>query len=81
MDFGDDQRCLGEVDVQALSDRILQQDQAAWEEQAIRQPALLAHVNVFQHVSVDVCQGQAVIGHDIEAELATYPAAPVIRAP
>ncbi len=43
MDFGDQQRCLGDVDVAALSDRILQQDQAAWEEQALRQQTYEVH--------------------------------------
>lgn len=43
MDIGVAQRCLGEVDMQALGDRILEQDAAAWTEQAIRQQEYEVH--------------------------------------
>jgi hypothetical protein len=43
MDFGDDQRCLGPVDIQELSGRILTQEPAAWAEQAIRQQMYEVH--------------------------------------
>ena len=43
MDFGDNQRCLGEVDSQALRDRILAQEPEAWDEQTIRQQEYEVH--------------------------------------
>lgn len=43
MDFGEDQRRLGPVDVQALSDRILSQEPSVWQEQAIRQQTYEVH--------------------------------------
>jgi hypothetical protein len=43
MDFGEDQRCLGPVDMQELGDRILSQEPAAWAEQAIRQQMYEVH--------------------------------------
>ena len=43
MDIGVEQKCLGDVDTKALSDRILEQDQAAWDEQAIRQQSYEVH--------------------------------------
>ena len=43
MDIGVEQKCLGDVDAQALSDRILEQDQAAWDEQALRQQTYEVH--------------------------------------
>ena len=43
MDIDVEQRLLGEVDVQALSDCILAQDAAAWAEQAVRQQTYEVH--------------------------------------
>ncbi|MDH3532437.1 MAG: aspartyl/asparaginyl beta-hydroxylase domain-containing protein [Gammaproteobacteria bacterium] len=43
MDIGVAQRCLGEVDMQALKDRILAQEPEAWAEQAIRQQMYEVH--------------------------------------
>lgn len=43
MDFGEDQRCLGPVDADELSARILAQDPAAWTEQAVRQQMYEVH--------------------------------------
>ncbi len=43
MDFGDDQRCLGPVNTQQLSARILSQEPAAWAEQALRQQIYEVH--------------------------------------
>ena len=43
MDIGADQRCLGPVDAQALSARILAQEAAAWTEQAVRQQMYEVH--------------------------------------
>lgn len=43
MDIGVDQKCLGMVDVQALTDTILAQDQSVWIEQAIRQQLYEVH--------------------------------------
>ena len=43
MDIGVDQRCLGEVDMQALRQRILGQEPEAWTEQAIRQQTYEVH--------------------------------------
>ena len=43
MDIGVDQRCLGAVDVGALRDVILAQEDAAWTEQAIRQQVYEVH--------------------------------------
>jgi hypothetical protein len=43
MDFGEDQRCLGTVDMQELSARILSQEPAAWAEQALRQQIYEVH--------------------------------------
>ena len=43
MDIGVDQRCLGEVDMQVLKQRILAQEPAAWTEQAIRQQTYEVH--------------------------------------
>ena len=43
MDFGDDQRCLGPVNAQELSARILSQEPSAWEEQALRQQVYEVH--------------------------------------
>ena len=43
MDIGVDQRCLGEVDVQKLKQRILSQEDEAWSEQAIRQQTYEVH--------------------------------------
>ena len=43
MDIGVEQRCLGEVDMHALKERILQQEAAAWAEQAIRQQSYEVH--------------------------------------
>lgn len=51
MDIDVEQRCLGEVDVQALSDRILAQDAAAWTEQAIRQQTYEVHKDTESIVS------------------------------
>jgi len=43
MDFGDDQRRLGPVEMQALSDRIFAQEAAAWTEQSLRQQTYEVH--------------------------------------
>ena len=43
MDIDVEQRCLGKVDVRALSDRILAQNAAAWAEQAVRQQTYEVH--------------------------------------
>jgi hypothetical protein len=43
MDIGVEQRCLGDVDMQALSDRILAQEPAAWSEQMSRQQTYEVH--------------------------------------
>jgi len=43
MDIGVEQKCLGEVDVQDLAQRILAQEQRAWDEQAIRQQTYEVH--------------------------------------
>jgi hypothetical protein len=43
MDFGDDQRCLGQIDMQALGERILSQEPEVWAEQAIRQQKYEVH--------------------------------------
>ena len=43
MDIGVDQRCLGAVEMQALKERILEQEPAAWAEQAIRQQTYEVH--------------------------------------
>ena len=43
MDFGEDQRCLGPVDIQELAARILSQEPAAWTEQALRQQLYEVH--------------------------------------
>ena len=43
MDIEVAQRCLGEVDIQALRDRILSQEPAVWAEQAIRQQTYEVH--------------------------------------
>ncbi|MCH8248855.1 MAG: aspartyl/asparaginyl beta-hydroxylase domain-containing protein [Proteobacteria bacterium] len=43
MDIEGAQRCLGEVDVQALSERILAQEPEAWTEQAVRQQTYEVH--------------------------------------
>jgi hypothetical protein len=43
MDFGDDQRCLGPVNAQELSAKILSQEPAAWAEQALRQQIYEVH--------------------------------------
>ena len=43
MDIDVPQRCLGNVDIQALSERILMQEEAAWAEQAIRQQSYEVH--------------------------------------
>lgn len=43
MDIGVDQKCLGAVDSAALADRILQQGDEAWTEQAIRQQQYEVH--------------------------------------
>ena len=43
MDFGEDQRCLGAVDMRALGERILAQEPAVWAEQAIRQQTYEVH--------------------------------------
>ncbi len=43
MDIGVEQKCLGEVDIQALSERILSQEPEAWAEQAIRQQTYEVH--------------------------------------
>ncbi len=43
MDIEVPQRYLGEVDIQALSDRILAQEPAAWEEQSLRQQTYEVH--------------------------------------
>ena len=43
MNFGEDQRCLGPVNMQELGDRILSQEPAAWAEQAIRQQMYEVH--------------------------------------
>ena len=43
MDIKVDQRCLGEIEMQALKERILQQDRAAWEEQTLRQQSYEVH--------------------------------------
>ena len=43
MDIDVEQKCLGEVDIQALSDRILAQGPEAWAEQEIRQQSYEVH--------------------------------------
>lgn len=43
MDFGAPQRCLGEVDIDALKQRILDQEPAAWDEQMTRQQVYEVH--------------------------------------
>ena len=43
MDIDVSQRCLGEVDVDALRDRILEQPAEAWMEQALRQQSYEVH--------------------------------------
>ncbi len=43
MDFGEDQRCLGPVNMQELGARILSQEPAVWSEQAIRQQIYEVH--------------------------------------
>ncbi|MBT8099830.1 MAG: aspartyl/asparaginyl beta-hydroxylase domain-containing protein [Gammaproteobacteria bacterium] len=43
MDIGVEQRCLGNVDVTALRERILAQEEAAWTEQALRQQTYEVH--------------------------------------
>jgi hypothetical protein len=43
MDIGDDQRCLGEVDMEALKSKILSQEPEAWAEQALRQKTYEVH--------------------------------------
>ena len=43
MNIGVEQKCLGEVDIRALSDRIMAQDPEAWAEQAIRQQSYEVH--------------------------------------
>jgi len=43
MDFEVEQRCLGDVEVQALQDRILSQEPVAWAEQDLRQQHYEVH--------------------------------------
>lgn len=43
MDFGADQRCLGDIDISALRERILAQEAGAWTEQTIRQQTYEVH--------------------------------------
>ena len=43
MDIDVDQRFLGEVDIQALSDRVLAQEPEAWKEQLVRQQTYEVH--------------------------------------
>jgi len=43
MEFDADQRCLGEVDMQRLKQRILAQEPEAWTEQAVRQQRYKVH--------------------------------------
>lgn len=43
MDIGVEHRCLGEVDISALSERILSQDEQAWREQLLRQQTYEVH--------------------------------------
>ncbi len=43
MDIGVPQRCLGAVDIEALKQRILAQEPAAWTEQTIRQQTYEVH--------------------------------------
>ncbi len=43
MDIGVEQKCLGGVDIQALSDCILAQEPEAWTEQAVRQQTYEVH--------------------------------------
>ena len=43
MDIGVEQKCLGEVDIQALSDCVLAQEPEAWTEQAVRQQTYEVH--------------------------------------
>ena len=43
MDIGVEQKCLGEVDIQPLRDRILEQPTAAWQEQLSRQQTYEVH--------------------------------------
>jgi hypothetical protein len=43
MDFGENQRCLGAVNMQELGARILSQEPAVWAEQAIRQQMYEVH--------------------------------------
>ena len=43
MEIGVDQRCLGDVDIDALRERILEQDAVAWQEQGIRQQTYEVH--------------------------------------
>lgn len=43
MDIGVPQRCLGAIDIEALSERILGQEPAAWIEQTLRQQTYEVH--------------------------------------
>ncbi len=43
MDIGVDQRCLGQIDAEALRQKILAQEPEAWAEQAIRQQTYEVH--------------------------------------
>lgn len=43
MDIEVEQRCLGEVDIQALSDKILAQEPEVWQEQLLRQQTYEVH--------------------------------------
>ena len=43
MDIGVEQRCLGAIDISALSKRILSQDEVAWREQLLRQQTYEVH--------------------------------------
>jgi ribosomal protein L21E len=43
MDIGIEQRCLGDVDMEALRERILAQEPAAWQEQLLRQQVYEVH--------------------------------------
>jgi hypothetical protein len=43
MDIGVEQKCLGQVDISALRDKILAQPPAAWQEQLSRQQTYEVH--------------------------------------
>ena len=43
MDIGVEQKLLGEIDIGPLRDKILEQDEVAWQEQALRQQSYEVH--------------------------------------